>query len=170
MGFGKDGKGVIITQADLVTLGTLANNAYIKQAGAIAISEDFRLIKVELAAEMVGGTGGESPLHVYLTNDELTVAEVAEAITVAGPVDRNDRVAQEQAERAVFLLGSFRVTSNNAHIHGPKAQQAIIEKTIRWTFSNPEGWSIGVFNQSGGTLTTGAVMRFVAKYFGVWVV
>lgn len=170
MGFGKDGKGAIITHADIITLSTLANNTALKQASPLVLDEDFRLIKMEMAATLVGLTAEEVPIHLYIVNDELTVAEIAECITNAGPVDRNDRVAQERAERAVFLIGTFpEGVTTSVPVHGRAGMEGIIEQTIRWTFSNPEGWAIVAFNQSGGTLTTGAVIRFVAKYFGVWV-
>ncbi len=169
MGFGKDGKGAIITQKDLITLGTLNAATAIKQATGIAIEDSFRLIKMEIAAMMTGFTAGEGPIHLYCVNDELSVAEIAEAINAAGPVNRNDRLAQERAERAVFLLGSFGATAAAEELHGADGQEFVVNKTIRWTFNNPEGWSIVAFNDSGATLTTGAVIRFVAKYFGVWV-
>ncbi len=170
MGFGKDGKGVIITHADIVTLATLANNTAIKQASPLALQEDFRLIKLTMAAALVGLTPGEVPIHFYLCNGELTVAEIAENITNAGPLDRNDRVQQERAERAVFLIGTFpEGVVADIPVHGDGGEEGIINKTIRWTFSNPEGWAIVAFNQAGVTLTTGAVIRFVSKYYGVWV-
>ncbi len=172
MGFGKTGKGVIITHADIVTLGTLASNELVKQASPITIGEDFRLIKVEIAGQIVGLTDGDLPLHLYLFNDELSVTEIEECITNAGPTDRNDRLQAERAERAVFLLGTFSSqadTQTEAQLYGADGQQGVVNKTIRWTFSDPEGWGIGVFNQSGAGLQTGAVFRFVSKFFGVWV-
>ncbi len=168
MGFGKDGKGAIITQKDLITLGTLTAANSIKQATGIALTEDFRLIKMELSAMLTGFTAGEGPIHLYLCNDELSTTEINEAINASGPVDRNDRVAQERAERAVFLVGSFGASAASEELHGADGQEFLVNKTIRWTFSNPEGWSLVAFNDSGATLTTGAIVRFVAKYFGVW--
>ncbi len=169
MGFGKDGKGVIITHADIITLSTLATNTALKQANPLNLDEDFRLIKMELSAVLTGLTATEGPIHLYLVNDELTVAEIAEAITNAGPQDRNDRLQQERAERFVKLLGVFDGLSANEPLLGRDGQSGFIADTIRWTFSDPEGWAIVAFNQSGGTLTTGAVIRMVMKYFGVWV-
>ncbi len=168
MGFGKDGKGVIITQRDLITLGALTAATAIKQTTPPQIVEDFRMIKMELSALLTGHTTGEGPIHVYLANDELSVTEIAEVIDAEGPLNRNDRVAQERAERAVFLVGSFGVAGVTEEIHGHDSQEGIVTKTIRWTFSNPEGWSLVVFNDSGATLTTGSVIRLVVKYFGVW--
>ncbi len=169
MGFGKDNKGVIITQSDLITLSTLANNTAIKQASPMAITEDYRIIKAEIAAQLNGVTSGETPIHLYLANDQLSVAEVAEAIAGPGPLDRSQRIQQERAERAVFYLGSFMGNDTEIPLRGHDGQEAVITKTVRWTFSSGVGWTLLAFNQSGGTLTTGAVVRLVSKFFGVWV-
>ncbi len=168
MGFGKDGKGVIITETDLITLGTLANNTVLKQDSALVLTEDFRIISMELTTVLVGNTAAENPISLYLVNDELTVAEIKEAIEVNGPLGRSDRLNQERAERAVFLLGTFTGGGANVHFHGKDGQNTVVNKTIRWTFSSAQGWSIVAFNHSGAALTTGAVVRFLSKYFGVW--
>ncbi len=169
MGFGKDGKGVIFTQKDLITLGTLNASTAIKQMTPPQILDDFRIIKMELAALLTGHTAGEGPIYMYLVNDELTVAEIVEAIDAEGPLNRNDRVPMERASRAVFLVGMFGAAGVTEELHGHDGQEGIITKTIRWTFSNPEGWSLVAFNDSGATLTTGSIIRLVVKYFGVWV-
>ncbi len=168
MGFGKDKKGVIITQSDLITLGTLANNVAVKEDAPLAITEDFRIIKVELTGTLVNNTGNENPISIYLVNDELSVTEIKEAIEANGPLGRSDRGAQEAAERAVFLLGTFSGNGQTIHLHGHDGQETVITKTVRWTFSNAQGWSIVAFNHSGAALTTGSVVRFLAKFYGVW--
>ncbi len=168
MGFGKDGKGVMIVDTGLITLATLANVTALKEDSPVTLGEDFRLIKIDLLAMISGATPGEGPIWLYLANDELTVAEIAEAIEVGGPSDRNDRLSVERAGRAVFMLGMFPLAVAEEPVHGPESQRGFLQKTIRWTFSNPEGFTLVVFNQSGGTLTTGATVRFAAKYFGVW--
>ncbi len=169
MGFGKDGKGVIFTQKDLITLSTLGASTAIKQTTPPQILEDFRMIKMRIAAQMTGHTAGEGPIHLYLVNDELTEAEIVEAIDAEGPLNTNDRLAMERASRAVFHIGMFKPTGTNSNIVGDKGQEGVIEKTVRWTFANPEGWALVAFNDLGATLTTGAVIRFVLKVFGVWV-
>ncbi len=170
MGFGKDGKGVIITESDIFSMLTLADNTALKQNNPLDIAEDFRMIKTEIVAEWRDVASSNGPLHMYLVNDELTVAEVVEAVQAGGPLNRNDRVAQERAERAVFLIGQFPEfkAGHSTELRGADGQMGVINKTIRWTFSNPEGWSFVVINRTGGALTTGSIVRFSAKHFGVW--
>ncbi len=125
---------------------------------------------MELSAALVGNTSGENPIDLYLVNDELSVAEIAASIAAAGPLGRSDRGGQELAERAVFLLGTFIGANPNLPLLGEDGQEGVINKTVRWTFSDAQGWSIAAHNRSGGTLTTGSVVRLATKFFGIWLI
>ncbi len=172
MGFGKNGTGVIIREQTSKALSTLAaNTTILVDTNDLAIGEDFRMLKSEIAAHIEGLTAGEgSGLIFGICNGELSVAEIAEALTNDGPSDRNDRGPQESAERFVKVLsqldlgqadtkGAFRNDTN-----GP-----IIVAKPQWTFSNPEGWNFFVHNDGPSALTTGATMRLLMTHFGVWV-
>ncbi len=167
---------MIIVDTDAITLLNLAANAVVKEDSPLTLGEDYRMIKVEMAAHLLSlGAVDDLPINLYVTDNEMSEAEIAEAIVVGGPLDRNDRVAMERAERPVFLLGTFGslgavpAVDGDYPLLGPKGQQGIIEKVVRWTFSNPEGWAVAAFNASGGILTTGAVVQLQMKFFGVWV-
>ncbi len=167
MGFGKDGKGVILREVASITLGTLASEAAIKSTSNIALQEDFRLIKTEFLAVATGMTSGEQ-IMIGIADRELSAAELAQSIVVNGPVDRNDHVANEQAHRPSWLLATFTeggVGSDADVLNGGLP----VEKTLRWTFSDTEGFNFFGFNPTSATLTTGAVIRIIAKHFGVWV-
>ncbi len=169
MGFGKDGKGIIIRERTTITLGTLGANTALKQDSPLAILEDFRMIKSEIFASLDGATSveGDGQIIIGIANDELTAAEIAECLTVDGPLNRNDRVAEEQVMRAVFPLFAipFKTLASQQGIHDNRP----FEDTIRWTFSNPEGWTLFAFNMGSSALTTGGVIQLVNKYYGVWV-
>jgi len=112
----------------------------------------------------------ENPIDLYLVNDELSVTEIQECIDGPGPLGRSDRGGEERAMRAVFLLGTFSGADVNLPLLGFEGQEGIVEKVIRWTFSDAQGWALAAFNRSGGSLTTGAVVRLASKFFGVWLV
>ncbi len=150
-----------------ITLGALADNASIKQTIPYAIEEDFRLIKVEWAGKMAGHTAGEGPIILGIADNELLVDEIAQAYN-ASPVDSNDNVNNERAMRPCFQLGL--VSGNGTtDILSKGGGPEFMEKTIRWTFSNPEGFTWFALNQSGGAFTTGTIFVLHAKYYGVWV-
>ncbi len=172
MGFGKGGTGVIITDTDTMAIGTLANNASVKQDNPLVMGADFRLLKVDFHACWTGTAGEGDGFQLYIVDNELSVAEVAECITAAGPTDRNDRVAQERATRPVFHVGTFsdaNPSSITLPVKGQDGQEGLISKTIRWTFSDPEGWSYALFNNTGVVPTTGGFIRLISKFYGVWV-
>ncbi len=157
---------MIITDNDVITLGTLTNSTVLKQDNPLAIEEDFRLIKLRSVVSIRGMAAGEVPILLGLADNELSVSEIAEAISANGPLDRNDRVSMERAERPVWLYGAF---SRVAVSMGLPMDMRPLEEVVRWTFSNPEGWCWFVQNRSGGTLTTGAIVEMNTKYYGVWV-
>ncbi len=166
MGFGKDGKGAILREATNITLSTLGAVTAIKAGTQLVLEDDFRVIKTEVSGALDGAAADETPILLGLADNELSVAEIGEAMNLNGPVDRNDRVAVERAERPVWVVGSYDSVFNRV---AANAGGAPLEKVLRWTFSNPEGWTWFAFNRTAATLTTGAVFRLEAKYFGVWV-
>ncbi len=168
MGFGKSGKGVIITEKDVITLGALANATAVKQSSPLAILDDFRCLKSVYSMGYTGHTGGEIPVDVYMCNDDLSVAFIAAAIAAQGPLQSSDRQLQELAERAVFLVGTMQQGAVG-HIVGRDNQHGVIEHIRPWSYNKGVGWTLAAHNNTGGTLTTGTVVRFTAKHYGVWI-
>ncbi len=170
MGFGKDGKGVIIREDDVESLGALAQFSVVKMDG-ITLREDFRMLKSEIFAHVDVLTAGEGQgLLLGIANDDLSAAEIAACIVTDGPTDNSDRIKVETANRNVKLLSSAilqDVAGTSRHFFGENGSPMITSKH-RWTYSNPEGWAFFIFND-GLTLTTGSAVRLVATHFGMWV-
>ncbi len=173
MGFGKDGKGVIIRESVTITLGALGAGSIILSTAGNRISgnlgEDFRIIKTEYVLASANRTSDEGTVHIGIANGELTAAEVGEAISPGGPTDRNDRLNQERAERAVWLLGTLGPSTDISTGGGSPGFVLPYEKTLRWTFSNPEAWDWFALNVGPAALTAGTIVDIRAKHFGVWV-
>lgn len=168
MGFGKDGKGVIIYEGQSQALTTLAAGSVIKIGTPLAITEDFRMIKSEILATLEGLTANEGPFDFGLADNELSTAEIQATLDTDGPLDSNDYAAKETAERPVFLIGRFAgESSNNTNLDKNTGK---INHVTRWTFKNDDGWCFWIRNAGPAALTTGATVRLLAKHFGVWVV
>ncbi len=171
MGFGKDNKGVIIRRRDTLALTTIGGQVA-KVVGALAITKDFRLLKLEIAAHVVGLTAGEGRgLTLFLADGELTVAEIKECLEADGPLDRNDNSKSERAERPVWVLAQLDI-KDITQVNGTflnKNGGSIIEAKPRWTFSEAKGYTLGIYNNTSFTLTTGASMQLLSTAFGVWV-
>jgi len=171
MGFGKDGKGAIIRENVTITVGNLAAlTGILSTAGgrvSDSLGDDFRILKTEFLVSKIDQTSDEGTLFLYLVDGELTLAECEEAIELGGPIDRNDRLSQERAERYVkpvaMLVGSSDITTGG----GPVVEQ-VYSMNPKWTFSNPEGWDWMAYN-AGAILTAGTIIRIFATHYGVWV-
>ncbi len=172
MGFGKDGLGAIIKTIENVSLGTLANNTAIKLTGGISgiLQDDFRILKLELMAAVRGLTAGEGVnLAIGIADNELTVGEIGESIDATGPLDRNDNLSEERAMRPVWMIGAVDpIVAGVALTFRGEGNSPFMVWKKRWTFSNPEGWTIFIFNY-GTALTTGATVNLISTAFGVWV-
>ncbi len=174
MGFGKDGLGVIQKYQDSLTLLALAGGTAVKSNTVLAITDDFRLIKVEVANFIEMLTAGEGKgLVLGICNADLTAAQIAENMEAAGPLNRNDRDKAEQAMRFCKILGV-------AGALGPAASDTegqflnehggpFLKDTVRWTFSKGVGYAFFVYNYDNTTLTTGAIVRLEITSYGVWV-
>ncbi len=173
MGFGKDGKGVIIREAVGIVPGGLASNAVIKStSGGVTLgTTSFRIIKTEyLVSQGTAWQADGDQLFFGICNGDLTTAEIAETIQANGPTDRNDRTLQERAERAVWLLFDLKdPETTGATFSRTLNDGKPMEKSLRWTFTPTEGWDWFAFNPLGGAITTGAAFAIKATHYGVWV-
>ncbi len=171
MGFGKNKTGVIIRENMTEPMLGLGDQAA-RLGTDLILEDDFRMLKTEVTAEIVGMTANEQEGLLFgICDGELTESEVAEVLALDGPVDRNDNLADERAMRPVWVLGvSDEALSGGDHVRfRGKLNAPIIEAKPRWTFSNPEGWDWFVFNNQGGALTTGGTFKVIATSYGVWV-
>ncbi len=172
MGFGKDGKGAILRERIVGgALGALSAQDLVLAIG-LAITEDFRILKSEVYAHITNLTAGQgSGLLFGIANGDLTAPEMEESIEAGGPLDRNDRIPSEQAERNVKILGAVaksEAAATEAWVTNDQGGLMLTSKH-RWTYSNPEGWDWWIYNM-GGSLTTGATLQLYAVHYGVWVV
>ncbi len=170
MGFGKDNRGVIIRHSAAITLLTLNGGAVEIQDTPPTWEEDFRLMKSEYYFSLQGATFVEDdgPLIFGIAFGDLTAAEIAEVLVLDGPFARDDRVTTEIAERPVWLICQIR-NSLQASVDAQEYLEPLVTKSPRWTFSDPDGFVYFAFNMGQGALTTGGVLRIVAKHYGVWV-
>ena len=174
MGFGKDGKGVILAEAPEIVLGTLAAKMAIRldtNVIGIALLERFRLIKTEVqvfirAASFVAGDG---PIGLYLVDADFTLAEFEEALESVGSVGPNDKVTAAQVERFYKAFGMINFVEENAAGGALMSKGLVVSEMIRWTFARAKGWNWMAYN-FGGALTTGSTIVLQCKHFGVWVI
>ena len=169
MGFGKDGKGVIITEARSQALGTLAAATALIIGTNLATLERFRMLRGEVFASIIGVTSGELNGLVFgIADGDLTLAEIEEAIENGGPLGPNDTVQDAIAMRLVKFIGmTDRETGTELVFHNHEGGHRMVTKPC-WTFARTKSWNWFVYNM-GVVPTTGAIVLFRSKSFGVWV-
>ncbi len=171
MGFGKDNKGAILRESTTLTIGAIASGAAAIAVTDITLTEDFRLMKSEINAHVIGLTSGEGAGLVFgIANGALSAAEIQAALIVDGPTGPSDRPAAEVAERRVKVLGMVRkgtLPDTEMAIEGHNGSLMIVHKGP-WTYTNTDKWDWFLFNFSGGNITTGASVRILATHYGMW--
>ncbi len=169
MGFGKDGKGVIIRENRTQALGALSNGDLILIGTNLGTLERFRMLRNEAFATVGSLTTGEGTGLLFgLADGDLSATEVDEAIETQGPLGPNDRIAEAITERPVWFAGAFdRETGTEGIFENENGGHMLVLKP-RWTFARTKSWNFFVYNL-GNNLTTGSTVRMRSKSFGVWV-
>ena len=169
MGFGKDGKGVIIRESCGQALGGLGTASSIFIGTKLVTEERFRMLKQELWSSIVGLTAGDGDgLLIGLADGDLSLSEIDAAIENNGPLGPNDSVSAAISMRAVWLLGHGDPDGSTELTFINETGGAKMTSTPRWTFAKTKSWNLFVYNL-GATITTGATVNIRAKDFGVWV-
>ena len=108
---------------------------------------------------------------MFLADGDLTVTEIKECLEADGPLDRNDTTKEERATRAVWVLSQTDLQDPaivNVPFKGDNGGPIVVAKP-RWTFSEAKGWTLGIYNNTSFSLTTGAVVHMQSTAYGVWV-
>ncbi len=170
MGFGKDNKGAMIREGQRGAVGEVLSAKVKKFASLVVLEEDFRILKSNIVCYIEDADAGDGAgLMFGICNGELTETEIEECLEATGPVDRNDRLAQEKAERNVKILGAVLDPVGAQIVFSGVEGGPLIESKHRWTYSNPEGWAWFIYNNSNTSIAIGANFVLEATHFGVWV-
>ncbi len=169
MGFGKDGKGVIIRESRTQAITTLGNLAALLIGTKLVTLERFRMLKTEIWATITGMTSGEmTGMTIGLADGDYSVSEIQAAMVNEGPLGPNDKANEDISDRVTWLAGAIdRETGTEAIFENEQGGHMLTLKP-RWTFARTKSWNWFLFN-TGAAPTTGATVSIVVKSFGVWV-
>ncbi len=169
MGFGKDGKGVIIKETRSQAVGTLANSTVLIIGTNIATVERFRMLKTQVMASITGVTAGNANGYYFgLADGDLSLTEIEQGIETIGPLGPNDIVTNAFAIRPIWILGGIKQQNNTEVLFENETGGSVLVGTPRWTFASIKSWNFFIYNM-GAAPTTGSTVDIRVKSFGVWV-
>ncbi len=176
MGFGKDGKGAIVKEQTIFSLGALAGQDALGNDSDVLLDMDFRILRSDITAVITGMTSLEGVgLILYMTQGILTTAESEVNIEQNGPLRLGEKIEEEIASRWVRRVGIVTTPTVNEveRTFENKYGGSLLNLEPRWTFrrgrtASEGGWNWLVYND-GITITTGATVRILATHYGVWV-
>lgn len=163
---------MIVTENRIQALTTLGAATAILIGTKLAMETGYRILRSDCWGEVSGLTAGEGRSLIFgLAHGDLTVAEIAAAVKSNGPLDDDNVQGQEQAVRPVYIAGYGRIESGATALQfvGPEGSISMQLKP-RYTFPDRGiGWNWFVYNFDASPLTTGAIVTFLARNFGLWV-
>ncbi len=131
----------------------------VKGTTLAASDRSYRILSFRTLWAKRGGTAGEGPIMVGYAHNDYTVAEIKEALEAEAAMATGDKIANEQANRLVRLVGVFPGIDGDETLNDGKP----ITTKLNWAI--PLGGNVATFiyNRSGGTLTTGMVTTISGK-------
>ncbi len=146
-------------------LSTLADETLV-QASVLnaAFGEDIWLISLDWVAALRGLTAGETPIEIGIAHGDLSATEMSEALD-SEVTDPDDIIQKERARRPVRRLGMFASgTQTDIVLHDGNVKRS----KIMFSVGDTHTLDFWARNQSGATLTTGAIQEFHGTLFGRW--
>ncbi len=161
----RKGRLVVLLINAQITLGTLVDGVAIVANLIQSLTEDIWVHSVDLTWALRGLTDGEVPIQVGISQGDLTVTEVVEAVTAA-PTGPGDIIANEKARRPVRISGQF----GDGGVDQTLAHGEMIRTKARFLVSDGKAFNAWALNRSGATLTTGAIVRVTGRLYGRWLI
>ncbi len=156
---------VAIPFSTRLPLSTLADGTVLKgDVLGSDLGEDLYIVSIDAQIAIRGATAGEGPILVGFAHDDLSVAEINEALE-AELTDPDDIIAKERARRPVRKTGLFSVINANEVLNDGKA----VRTKCRWSEGDGNHRiALWARNQSGATLSTGAILEWFGTVYGRW--
>ncbi len=143
----------------LATLGSVT-----ALTGAVTGSADgqYRAITLKGVWSMNDHTAAEGPITVGFAHSDYSVTEIKEALEASTAISLGDKVAQEQSNRLVRIVGVFGGEVDAEALNDGKP----ISTKLNWKIPIGKAVNIFAYNDGLAALTTGTVLRFMGD---LWV-
>ncbi len=154
----------IVRQSVTRALGTLLASDLIGATMVLASDEEYRAISYNGTWTLSGHTAGEGPLHVGVAHGDYSDTEIEEWFESQLAMTRNDMVTREHADRRCRKVGTFSGLGATEVLNDGKP----IRTKLNWHITEGGIIRLWIYNQSGATLTTGALVQTDGDLFLRW--
>ncbi len=134
-------------------LGTLATDTAITNALTANAVSSYRAVTVKATHAIIGLTAAEGPITVGYAHDDYSVTEIKEALEAAASIDPGDKIAQEQSNRLVRIVGV--ITPEIPQLNDGRP----ISTKLNWLIGVGHAINMFAYNEFPASLTTGAVQH-----------
>ncbi len=135
-----------------LALVTLASDTALTVAAVAAAGGAYRLVTVKASYAMRSMAAGDGPLTVGWAHGDYSVTEIKECMEAQAAINQGNKVAQEQANRLIRIVGTF--TGGDSTLNDGRP----IKTRLNWLITIGQVPNIFAFNEDSGSLTTGALM------------
>ncbi len=143
-----------IRVTDEQALGTLATDTALSGALHGANTVAFRVVSAKLTWALTNLTAGEGPITVGYAHSDYTVTEIKECMEAQASADIGNKVAQEQANRLIRIVGVFSGANTVLNDGRP------IKTKLNWVIGSSATLNAFIYNEdTAANLTTGAFLN-----------
>ncbi len=114
----------------------------------------YRIMSFRGAFALRGHTAGEGPIHIGFAHGDYTVTEIKEFIESGASISVGDKIANEQANRLVRIVGTFDGLNTEEVLNDGKP----IKTRLNWAIPIGKTMNFFVYNDSGAAQTTGSIV------------
>lgn len=142
-------------------LSTLATDNVLSVAVTAVAVNAYRAMSIKAAYSLALLADGEGPITVVIAHSDYDNTEIGECLASQASIDRGNKIANEQANRLVRVIGSFTETGESSLNDGKP-----IKTRLNWYIGTGDSLQLFYKNEGNGTLTTGAFGSMVGE---MWV-
>ncbi len=125
--------------------------------------EDYFCFSMDLLMHLETNTAGDGPLKMGVAHEDLTLAEIVEAIT-AELTDPDDIIAKERARRPVRTVSSFNGLAATEITNDGQMKRI----KVGWSIGDGHNLDLWAQNDDADARQTGGIVQFSGVLYGRW--
>ncbi len=100
-------------------------------------------------------TATEGPLTVGYAHSDYSVTEIKECLEAVAAIDAGNKIANEQANRLIRIVGVLRSPVGGSFLNDGKP----IKTRLNWLITPGDTVNVFAFNENTAALSTGSVLN-----------